>query len=170
MKMERKLIGRVGVDSGQLLIIDPCYIDANWKKENESNIIGVRFWGSGRENAIQFLQYKNHIVESDNEGYGFVRTDNKEHVEIVQHDLNEFLKLDLGMIVFTTVNDGSYQEVCKLTMSEEQSGQYKNVLGCAFRSGFGDGLYEVYATYKDYGIKNQQDKRIAKVEIVLIEE
>lgn len=25
--MKRKLIGRVGVDSGQLLIIDPCYFE-----------------------------------------------------------------------------------------------------------------------------------------------
>ncbi|MFA1782365.1 hypothetical protein ACDX77_19010 [Bacillus velezensis] len=55
MKMEKKLIGRVGVDSGQLLIIDPCNIDANWKKENESEIIGVKFWGSGKNNAIHFL-------------------------------------------------------------------------------------------------------------------
>ena len=28
-----KKIGVVGVDSGQLMIVDPCYIDSEWKKE-----------------------------------------------------------------------------------------------------------------------------------------
>ena len=32
--MKKKLLGHVGVDSGQLLITDPCYIDSSWEKEN----------------------------------------------------------------------------------------------------------------------------------------
>lgn len=32
--METKLIGHVGVDSGQLLLCDPCYIDSQWEKED----------------------------------------------------------------------------------------------------------------------------------------
>lgn len=31
--MKRIKIGEVGVDSGQLIICDPCYIDSEWKKE-----------------------------------------------------------------------------------------------------------------------------------------
>lgn len=36
-KMKDKLvkIGAVGVDSGQLVITDPCYIDAFWEKDSE---------------------------------------------------------------------------------------------------------------------------------------
>lgn len=56
--MERKLIGRVGVDSGQLLIIDPSNIDDQWKKEGESRVIGVEFWGKGKNNAIEILKAK----------------------------------------------------------------------------------------------------------------
>ena len=33
-KMSSKLIGHVGVDSGQLLLCDPCYIDSQWVKED----------------------------------------------------------------------------------------------------------------------------------------
>lgn len=32
--MSSKLIGHVGVDSGQLLLCDPCYIDSQWVKED----------------------------------------------------------------------------------------------------------------------------------------
>jgi len=32
-----KKIGVVGVDSGQLLISDPCYIDSEWEKEEDFN-------------------------------------------------------------------------------------------------------------------------------------
>jgi hypothetical protein len=31
-KTEEKLIGHVGVDSGQIMITDPCYIDSQWKE------------------------------------------------------------------------------------------------------------------------------------------
>lgn len=31
--MKKIKIGEVGVDSGQLIITDPCYIDSQWKKE-----------------------------------------------------------------------------------------------------------------------------------------
>lgn len=30
MKTKREKVGSVGVDSGQLMIIDPCYIDSTW--------------------------------------------------------------------------------------------------------------------------------------------
>lgn len=33
--MKRKLIGHVAVDSGQLLLCDPCYIDSEWEKESQ---------------------------------------------------------------------------------------------------------------------------------------
>ena len=32
--MKRELIGEVGVDSGQLLVCDPCYIRSQWKDTN----------------------------------------------------------------------------------------------------------------------------------------
>lgn len=35
--MELELIGYVGVDSGQLLLCDPCYIDSQWEEEDFSD-------------------------------------------------------------------------------------------------------------------------------------
>ena len=32
--MKRIKIGEVGVDSGQLMIVDPCYIESHWKEED----------------------------------------------------------------------------------------------------------------------------------------
>ena len=32
--MKKIKIGEVGVDSGQLIVCDPCYIDSEWKKED----------------------------------------------------------------------------------------------------------------------------------------
>lgn len=33
MKLKKKLLGHVGVDSGHLLVCDPAYIDSEWIKE-----------------------------------------------------------------------------------------------------------------------------------------
>jgi hypothetical protein len=35
--MTEKLIGHIGVDSGQMLLCDPCYIDSMWKKKDVPN-------------------------------------------------------------------------------------------------------------------------------------
>ncbi|MGG3927063.1 hypothetical protein ABET51_13800 [Metabacillus fastidiosus] len=170
--MKRKLIGRVGVDSGQLLIIDPCYIEDEWKKDSESEILGVKFWGAGKANAVKYLQAKGYNVEIEEDGAGLIRTNNQKQVEVIQQALVEFLEADFdkNRIVWNIANNGSYQEVCQLTMNEKSSGEFKNIIGCAFTSGFGDGLYEVYATYKDFSFGNMVDERITKVEIILIED
>jgi hypothetical protein len=35
-KRKSKLIGYVGVDSGQLLVCDPCYIESEWKRQSHA--------------------------------------------------------------------------------------------------------------------------------------
>lgn len=98
--MERKLVGYVSVDSGQVVLVDPCYL-GDWK-DGEYN-------------------------------------DKESH----------------------------YGKACDLTLSEEQAGQMvvSGVAGIAVASssGYGDGVYPVYATYND-------EKRIEKLEIKFIEE
>ena len=40
MKQYNKvLLGHVGVDSGQLLLCDPCYIDSQWKQEDFTDTV-----------------------------------------------------------------------------------------------------------------------------------
>ncbi|WP_164684897.1 hypothetical protein [Brevibacillus reuszeri] len=52
--MERKLLGQVGVDSGQLVIIDPCYIESEW--QGKDSVLGVDFWGQGQEKIFSLLK------------------------------------------------------------------------------------------------------------------
>lgn len=103
--IRRVLLGRVGVDSGQLMVIDPCYIDSSWKKGGY-----------------------------DDEG-------------------------------------SSYREACDTTMNSPNKGGptlingYGNNLAVVFESGFGDGVYEVWAEIMDCGVWGE---RISRVEIILI--
>jgi len=47
-------IGVVGVDSGQLIICDPCYIDSEWKKEEFSDQMDCFFvFPDGREEKVE---------------------------------------------------------------------------------------------------------------------
>lgn len=99
-KQEWKTIGYVGVDSGTLMIGDPCYLDGedDWNEE----------------------LYEKHIC-------GRLSESKSQAIQI-----SELFK---------------HQAV-------------------AFSSGFGDGVYEVKALYKNYG-KNG-GKRIKEVKIILI--
>lgn len=108
------LIGYVAVDSGQLMLCDPCYL-ASWKDQHE---------------------WEKETADQD------------------------------GMYSF------SYNGACGATLSNELAGQLKfNAghlgAGVAFAPGYGDGLYPVYATYVT---DSTWGKRIAKVEIVMIDD
>ena len=38
MKLTKKLLGHCGVDSGQILLTDPCYIENEWKKQGKKGL------------------------------------------------------------------------------------------------------------------------------------
>lgn len=98
----KKYLGEVAVDSGQVLLCDPCYL-SSWKD-------GEADWDKKKPT--------NH-----------------------------------------------YAKACRITVGKEQGGQMliagKGGTGVVASSGYGDGGYPVYATYKD--------GRIAKLEIIFIE-
>jgi hypothetical protein len=52
--MPRRRIGVVGVDSGQLMITDPCYIDSEWGKGG-MNYEGAMAANGGRYGAGQMI-------------------------------------------------------------------------------------------------------------------
>lgn len=114
VRMEVKYIGSVAVDSGQLMVCDPCYIN------------GERW---------------SHI------GFNPSKAD------------------DEGMYPF------DYNGACGATLSEKHFGALKfdNDIagaGVAFSSGYGDGIYPVYATLVH---DEMWGTRIAKVEILMID-
>jgi len=109
--LERKKIGHVGVDSGQLLITDPCYINSSWEK------------------PPQKIMVDDDLVELEEDVFPY-----------------------------------SYEGACDATESAWLGNQLSFGAGVAFRSGYGDGQYDVYATYyddKDWG------RRIVKIEIMM---
>lgn len=97
----RKQIGVVGVDSGQVLVCDPCYIDTLWKRDQS--------FGP----AVEPVEPK---------------------------ERQEF----------------SYKGCCTQTLSPAKAGQLIFPLGHAgagvvVTSGYGDGVYPVFAVYNKQG-------------------
>ena len=87
--LRKEWIGEVCVDSGQLMIVDPCYMDK---------------WNHG----------------------------------------------------------DSFEEACFATCNDDRCGQIVGGLGLAFQSGYGDGIYDVYAFRNEDGeiMKLEIDMRI----------
>jgi len=95
-------IGMIGVDSGQIMIVDPCYLK-DWKNN----------------------EYKGQTIRT---------------------------------------GDFSYDGACRETVSKEKAGELgllpdgSSAMAVVAASGYGDGLYDVFATYKGGRIKEIQIK------------
>lgn len=139
-----KQIGVVGVDSGQLLVCDPCYIDGEWKDED-------------------FEMPEEEIVYPDGKVEPIIRC-SKKWFELIDRINSGKLKLMEGKQKPAKYNF-SYNACAKKTLGNDDDGQLNFEMGHAgvgvvFRSGFGDGVYPVYA--------REEDGRVAEVRIVMI--
>mgnify|MGYP001218805099 CR=1 FL=1 len=165
-KEERKLIGYVGVDSGQLFITDPCYLaNGGWKDENDFgvNILGIKYWGSAQENVRDFLE-KKYQIESEKRGDAyFVPVDDTFDFYELKSDIKEYADSINKIIVIKEFTNSSYDLISDLTLTKD-AGEILN--GVAFSSGFGDGLYPVYATFREF---EGLGEFISKIEVELIE-
>jgi len=67
-------IGGFGVDSGQVIIMDPCYIDGHWKKDGKTGMYG----GGTYEDCCNLILSKKKYGElkyaSGHKGLGVVST------------------------------------------------------------------------------------------------
>lgn len=136
--MKRKLIGHVGVDSGQLLLCDPCYIDSEWKKEpfHDVRIYEHKTTKNRLRYGRDFANYEQVIPE-----YGKS-----------MNQLNETGEWEL-LAIPNAENNFSYNACCSLTLSEQGYGQLNYSLGhdgigVAFATGVGDGFFPVWAVYE----------------------
>ena len=141
--MITQLIGHVGVDSGQLLLCDPCYIDSQWVEEDFEDF-----------RAYQHKDTKNRLT---------YRIDFKNYAESIEaydgKNMNELIATGEWEKIPDTkgaVNPFSYNACAKATLSEDGHGELKFNLGhtgagVAFRTAFGDGMYTVIANYMDDG-------------------
>ena len=136
------LLGHVAVDSGQLMICDPCYIDSEWKNEDFEDIRVYKNKHTSKTLTYgkDFKNYEEVLPE-----YG--KTMN---VLLKEHDweITESPKPKHGF---------SYNACAKATLSEDGHGELSFKMGhtgagLAFGTAFGDGEYPVYAHYDEDGV------------------
>ena len=161
----KKLLGYVGVDSGMLIITDPCYIDSEWEKKDFQD---VRFYKHKKQKTLFFLYgNKKEIINIPNKNQKVLETfvnfkqklsTGKTMNEMVaNHEVKEIEMPDKKKLIGTF----SYPGICETTMKEKHQIKFKrghDRVAVAFRSGYGDGLYPVYGTFNKEG-------RCLKVEI-----
>ena len=137
-KLEIEEMGVVAVDSGQLMITDPCYIDSEWKKEEFED-----------ERLLQDVKSKNiYQFRKDFANYG-------EKIAGYSQTVNELISSgELVELKIEHDSNFSYSGACHATLSEKGYGQMKFELGhegagIAVRTVHGDGIYPVFAEKYD---------------------
>lgn len=163
--MKKKLLGSVGVDSGQLLVCDPCYIDSEWMKEDFKDIRihkhkkTKRLYAYNASKEIKSL-LKNEIDEFfDN--YESKTSNGKTMNEMLTNkETSDSLPVPEKL---KSIGHFSYAGSCETTMADKHQLNYKlghPGVAVAFNSGYGDGCYKVYGFFN-------KDGRCVKVEIIM---
>jgi hypothetical protein len=163
--LKRKRIGTVAVDSGQLLIIDPCYISSEWKEGGE--VKAVDFWGEGEEEVFQILKQKGYHIERINDVYRIYNT----NFDKVSDEIDELSAKINKTVVVNLYTGSTYDKICDLTTSKDEGGQLNfesggEGLGVAVGTG-ADGYYHVYAIYQEI---EGLGEILTKIEIELLNE
>lgn len=140
-KQKWKQIGVVGVDSGQLLVCDPCYIDSQWTSDEQP--VDVRRYRDTKTGKVFEWRKDFAHFECTVEPYG--KTPN----ELITAGV--WVKLDES-----ERNDFSYAGCCSQTLKKNMAGQLNYAMGhagvgVAFASGYGDGVYPVFARRNEEG-------------------
>lgn len=152
---DRVLLGTFGVDSGQVMIGDPCYLNEYQANDFEDNRVYLRTKVVAKTKPL--LQFK-----KDFQMYTDIIPEwNKSMNDLIAEGLYERVKPTID-------NSFSYNGACNQTLynKELQGGTLANGLAVVSSTGLGDGEYEVYATYKDAG---SFGVRIQKLEIEFFE-
>lgn len=139
VQMEVVKLGDVGVDSGQLLITDPCYLESEWTPADLE----------GSEVYVDPLQRTVYQADQDFRNYDEV-------LPAYGKTIQELI--DVGILVKRELEDPelsqySYEGVCKATLNAGY-GELAYRLGhkgagVAFATAFGDGLYPIYGEKND---------------------
>lgn len=186
MKKEVVKIGEVGVDSGQLMICDPCYIESEFQTPDSGSYDHAHeVYRHKEDGSLWQYTYKNNPVFSKGKrvavSQGGINAFPGSYEDVIPQygkSPNQLRKeglLELAEDVDPTPHikkgEFSYRGICKTTInSKTGAGQLNYKLGhegvaVAFRSGLGDGVYDVYAEIVDTG---DWGKRISKVFVVML--
>jgi hypothetical protein len=152
----KKIIGEVGVDSGQILVCDPCYIDSEWKHE-EFNMDRKykHIDGTILQYSVNFERY-DVVIPKYGKSMNQIIED-KEAVEMPESPAK---------------HQFSYNACCKKTLrdnEDENDGQLNYQMGHAgvgvvTSSGYGDGLYPVVADIDD------RSGRVKSITVIFIQD
>lgn len=147
--MKSELIGYVGVDSGQLLLCDPCYIDSEWEKEE-----------------FRDIRVYEHKITKKKLTFGKDFAHYEEVIPEYKQTMNQLNKTGEWVELERPPSDSefSYNACANATLSEKGYGQlnYKHGhsgVGVAFSTAFGDGYYPVVAHY-------MEDDTLRSVEVI----
>ena len=146
--MRKVRLGKVGVDSGQLMITDPCY---------------VRHFNTDYPQDIRIYQHKDDPKKTLQ-----FKVDFNSYQEMISGHMGMTMNqlLDEGIYVEQekpTDNSYSLAGACSTTITDF-GGELGNGLGAVFQSGLGDGSYDVVAYIEEI---DGWGERITKVEITL---
>lgn len=142
--MKEELIGYVGVDSGQVMIVDPCYL-GEWEDNDFNYKTGIRNKKTGRIICCW------DVVE----GVGAIKWDTS-LPEFNGKDMNTLAQDKDTWEKYSEYPDAgafSYSGVCGVTADEEGAGEIRiGGSSCVASSTYlGDGSYPVYAEKDKYG-------------------
>jgi hypothetical protein len=127
-------IGEVDVESGQVLLIDPCYIKGHWKNAPFQDNRGYRHIESGQELRI---------------GVDF--TSHEEQVLGLGKSVNDLYREGALELIHDQPGDElNYQNCCLTTRQPERGGNVGS-LATAISVSAGDGLYSVFVERDENG-------------------
>jgi len=171
---ERIKIGEVGVDSGQLLITDPCYIGKVFEDAAKKHYpkTYIKYWGRDKEKVSAALMERGYDVNRMTQRADRIEVESVAKAELVVHDVLRPLQNTLKFCYTTVAAGDVYGLICAEHAKGGRHAQLRfakghDGLGVVFSPGFGDGCYQVFATLRDCG---EWGTRVAKVEIVLMDD
>ena len=139
-----EMVGYVGVDSGQVMIVDPCYL-GEWKDNDFSYTTGIRNKKTGKLiccweeiKGLGKINWATPLPEYDGKCMNDLAED-KENWEKYED--------------YPDAGDFSYSGVCGITCGEENAGEIAiGGSSCVASSTYiGDGSYPVYTVKDDSG-------------------
>ena len=184
-------LGSVAVDSGTLLIIDPCYVDDYWISQDQAQIFDLKIWGADCATALAAIPLAPDTEITANASRtvfhihhpSWTNTQYTTLQETIQHKAASEQRQ-----IHTECREGStLQEIYAATDGPNQGGTlpaprfqppdasqgpafptpYIGGPLVGFQTGFGDGLYEVKATLVDLGPRRKEC--IARITIDFID-
>jgi hypothetical protein len=160
-KSKTVILGYVGVDSGQLIICDPSYIEREFKKAEPVNRSNHSIYKHKDGTLWQFVYMNGETTNSTVKPFTGTYAD---IIPLYGYSPNEMIAsgdmVKTNIDPYSHIEDGefSYDGICKVTLSDNMGGSLNFDLGhegaaVAFRSGYGDGSYPVYAEIVENHIK-----------------